>query len=64
MPVTNNFEALVEALLLSVIAPTEAKSVKACKLAESFAASLSDDEVEEAKKLVQSRVLDLVREHI
>ena len=41
----NQIEALTQALLLSVLAPTEAKSQAALELAENFASGLSNEQV-------------------
>jgi hypothetical protein len=43
------YEALVQALLLSVTAPTEEKSKECLKIAIGIASRLSSDEVEKAK---------------
>ena len=47
---TNDYEALVLALRLSVTAPTEELSAVGVIMAESFAAKLTDIEVARAKK--------------
>ena len=51
----DNYEALVEALLLALIAPSDKKAAKAIKLAESFSASLSEEDVAKAKKVAKKR---------
>ena len=47
---TNDYEALVLALRLSVTAPTEELSAVGVIMADSFAAKLTDIEVARAKK--------------
>ena len=49
----NNYEALVLALRLAIDAPTEEQAQRAVQMAEDFASSLSELEVERAKKEVQ-----------
>jgi len=51
----NDYDALVEALLLALIAPTNAKADVATNMAESFAASLSAEDVAKAKKAAKKR---------
>ena len=46
----NDYEALVKALRLAVTAPTEEKSAKALELAEGFASSLNEFDIERAKR--------------
>tara|TARA_Y100001938_G_C7906642_1_gene337372 strand:+ start:222 stop:416 length:195 start_codon:yes stop_codon:yes gene_type:complete len=47
---TNDYEALVLALTLSITAPTEEKSKQCVGMAEEFAMNLSEIEVERAKR--------------
>ena len=49
----NNYEALVLALRLAIDAPTEEQAQRAVAMAEDLASSLSELEVEFAKKEVQ-----------
>ena len=49
----NNYEALVLALRLAIDAPTEEQAQRAGAMAEDLASSLSELEVERAKKEVQ-----------
>ena len=49
----NNYEALVLALRLAIDAPTEEQAQRAVQMAEDLASSLSELEVERAKKEVQ-----------
>ena len=51
----NDYEALVEALLLALIAPSDKKAKEATKLAESFAATLSTEDINKAKKAAKKR---------
>tara|TARA_B100000900_G_scaffold349428_1_gene315575 strand:- start:513 stop:845 length:333 start_codon:yes stop_codon:yes gene_type:complete len=51
----SDYDALVEALLLALIAPSDKKATKATKLAESFAATLSPEDVTKAKKAAKKR---------
>ena len=47
---TNDYEALVLALTLSITAPTEEKSKQCVAMAEELAMNLSEIEVERAKR--------------
>lgn len=47
---TNDYEALVLALTLSITAPTEEKSKQCVGMAEQLATKLSEIEVERAKR--------------
>jgi hypothetical protein len=47
---TNNYQALVAALKLAVTAPTAAKAQECVEMAESFAASLSSEQIQRAKR--------------
>ena len=49
----NNYEALVLALRLAIDAPTEEQAQRAVAMAEDLASSLSELEVERAKKEAQ-----------
>jgi hypothetical protein len=48
-------DALAEALYLAVTAPSDEQAAKAVELAERIAASLSEFDVERAKKIAQDR---------
>jgi len=48
---TNDRDALIGALFLAIIAPTDAKSRKAERLAQSFASRLSRKEVKECQRI-------------
>jgi hypothetical protein len=50
MEIENDYQALVLALKLTVTAPTAAKAQECIEMAKSFAASLSPDKIERAKK--------------
>ena len=50
---TNDYEALVLALKLSITADTDEQFNRALQMAESFAAKLTDIEVARAKKEVE-----------
>jgi len=52
----NNQEALVLALKLSIIAPTEEKSKQATLLAESIANNMTEIEVARAKKECMTQI--------
>ena len=52
----NNYEALVLALRLAIDAPTEEQAQRTVAMAEDLASSLSELEVERAKKEVQVNV--------
>ncbi len=49
----NNYEALVIALKLAIDAPTEEQADKATKMAEEFASTLNEFDIERAKKEAQ-----------
>ncbi|MFN8070834.1 MAG: hypothetical protein U0R66_03340 [Mycobacterium sp.] len=48
-PITNNFDALLQALALAVTAPTDEKAQQATVLAEQVAARMPELEVQRAK---------------
>jgi heterodisulfide reductase subunit C len=50
MEIENNYQALVTALKLAVTAPTDEQAQECIEMAKSFAASLSPDKIERAKK--------------
>jgi hypothetical protein len=50
MEIENNYQALVQALVLAITAPTEEQAQRAAGLAEEFAAGLDEVTVERAKK--------------
>lgn len=52
----NNYEALVIALKLAIDAPTEEQADKATKMAEEFASTLNEFDIERAKKEAQVNV--------
>ena len=49
MEIENNYQALVAALKLVITAPTDDKARECIEMAESFAATLSSNDVERAK---------------
>lgn len=55
MAIHNTHEALVEALVLALTAPTEEQSKRASALADEFAAGLSEKQVEDAKRTAKVR---------
>jgi hypothetical protein len=50
MEIENNYQALVQALVLAITAPTEEQAHRATEMAEGFAAGLDEVTVERAKK--------------
>jgi hypothetical protein len=50
MEIENDYQALVLALKLTVTAPTAAKAQECIEMAESFAASLSSEQIQRAKR--------------
>ena len=52
----NNYEALVLALRLAIDAPTEEQAEKATKMAEEFASTLNEFDIDRAKKEAQGNV--------
>ena len=59
---TNDYEALVLALRLSITADTDEQFNRALEMAESFAAKLTDIEVARAKKEAAEAV-EVIHEH-
>tara|TARA_B100000029_G_scaffold501815_2_gene575994 strand:+ start:2083 stop:2577 length:495 start_codon:yes stop_codon:yes gene_type:complete len=55
----NNYEALVLALKLAVDAPTEEQAEKATKMAEEFASTLNEFDIDRAKKEAQVKVCEV-----
>tara|TARA_R110002072_G_scaffold78893_1_gene182457 strand:- start:474 stop:683 length:210 start_codon:yes stop_codon:yes gene_type:complete len=54
--ITNNFDALVQALELAITAPTEEKAKEVTAMAEQFCVGMDELEIERAKKLAQENV--------
>ena len=52
----NNYEALVLALRLAIDAPTEEQAEKATKMAEEFASTLNEFDIDRANKEAQGNV--------
>lgn len=52
-PIKSHYDALVQALVLAVIAPDEQKAQAALKLAESVAAGLKPKQVTRAKRAAE-----------
>jgi len=50
MQIENDYQALVLALKLTVTAPTAAKAQECVEMAKSFAASLSSEQIQRAKR--------------
>ena len=51
--IENNYQALVGALKLAIDAPSDEHQLRAVALAEEFAATLSEFEVERAKREIE-----------
>jgi hypothetical protein len=52
---TNNFDALVEAIILALTAPTDEKSDRAVELANSFTVGMTGEEIGRAKTIAAAR---------
>ena len=51
--IENNYDALVQALTLALTAPTPETQQRCVDVAEAFAATLSDAEIEAAKRSIE-----------
>jgi len=58
MKISNDYDALVMALTLAITAPNDEKAAQCVEMAENIASSLSELEVERAKKEAQKNALE------
>ena len=58
MKISNDYDALVMALTLAITAPNDEKAAQCVEMAENIASSLSELEVERAKKEAQKNAFE------